>query len=120
MGKSGHTILGLLDKKTRIVADSHCFIVQKMADPKEDRDIEELWVGKYFYSNLGEAIRGYIKHIARSSKKNISSSKPLLDLLDLIASLEKTVKEVGERLEKQFEALRNDPVENSIKEIKHA
>lgn len=111
MGKHGYIILGLLDKKTRIVADSHCFIVQEIVKTKDG----DLWAGKYFYSQLGDAIRGYIKHKARSSKKKIISSKPLLDLLDLIASLEKTVKEVGERLEKQFTEIRNDPVEKAIK-----
>ena len=112
MGKTGYIILGLLDKKTRLVADSHCFIVQETVNTKDG----EIWVGKWFYSWLGDAIKGYIKHKAKKSKKNVISSKPLLDLVDLIASLEKNVKEVGERLEKQFEGLRNDPVEKAIKD----
>lgn len=116
MGKSGYILLGLLDNKTRIVADTHCFIVQERVKTKDG----DIWAGKYFYSQLGDAIRGFIKHKARSSRKKVISSKPLLDLIDLIASLEKTVKEVGERLEKQFEVIRSDPVEKSIKEGKHA
>ena len=121
MGRSTYLILGLLDSKTRLVADTHCFIMQKLVDPKEGKIKEgDTWIGKYFYSKLGDAIRGYIKHEARGNKKKVISSKPLLDLIDLINSLENTVKEVGERLEKQFEVIRNDPVEKSIKDTKNA
>jgi len=116
MSKSGYVILGLLDKKTRLVADRHCFIIQELIKTKDGA----IWAGKYFYGHLGYAIRGYIKHKARSRRNKVISSKPLLDLIDLIASLEKTVKEVGESLEKQFEVIRSDPVEKSIKEEKDA
>ena len=112
MSKSGHIVLGLLDKKTRLVADSHCFIMQEIVNTKDG----DIWVGKYFYSQLGDVIRGYIKRKARKAGKTVISSKPLLDIIDLIASLEKTVKEVGESLEKQFAEIKNDPIEKSIKE----
>ena len=112
MAKSGHVILGVLDNKTRLAADSHCFVLQDLIDTKDGK----VWVGKYFYSQLGDAIRGYIKRKARKSGKKVISSKPLLDLIDLITSLEKTVKEVGENLEKQFDKIKNDPVEKSINE----
>ena len=112
MGKTGYTILGILDKKTRLVADSHSFVIQEMIKTKDGY----IWVGKWFYSWLGDAIKGYIKHKARTSNKNVINSKPLLDIIDLIDSLEKTIKEVGDSLSKQFAIIRNDPVEKAIRD----
>jgi hypothetical protein len=93
-GESYIKVLGLLDNKTRLVADKRCFIIQALH--------EEVWVPKYYYSDLGFAIKGYAKYLAKKQGKRVSNSAPLMEIFDLLASLEKTIKEVGNRLSKEW------------------
>lgn len=105
-----YTILGLLDKGTRLVADSHAFILQFKKKVGKD----QIWASTYYYSALGDAIRGYAKHAARKKGRKVPNTKPLLDLIDLVTVLEKTVKDVGESLSTKWASIMDDPIERAI------
>lgn len=109
--RRGPNILGSLDKDTRLVADKHCFMLQKEIKAK---DGSMVWYSAYFYSSLGDALRGFIKHKARKAGLKVPNSKPMLDILDLIASLERTVLEVGDKLSKEWQSIVSDPIERVI------
>lgn len=111
MPKSKKTkrVLGLLDKKTRLAADSHSFVLEKMVNIKDDDgNVEKVWTSRYFYSDLRNAIRGYVKHKARESGKTTIDSKPLLDLLDLVSNLEKTIEKVADKLSREWKEKQNE------------
>ena len=109
--QSNYVILGVLDHKTRLVADRHAFIIQKKC---EDKGVV-VWASQYYYSELGSAIRWYAKHTARSKSKK-TAPQTLRDLLDLVASLENKIVEIGDRLSKDWKAIMDDPIERSIAE----
>lgn len=103
-----YNVLGYFDKKTRLAASSHAFVIQ-VRDDKSDLLAD--WNSLYFYVWIGDAIRGYVKHLARKKGKVMELSKDLNSLLDKVASLERTVKDVAESLSKQFEQRITDPIE---------
>jgi hypothetical protein len=109
---SNYIVLGILDHKTRLVADRHGFMLQMK---REDKNKKTVWASQYYYSELGAAIRGYAKHTARR-RKNKTAPKTLMDLLDLVSSLEKKIVEIGDRLSKEWRTLMEDPIERSIAE----
>ena len=93
-------VLGILDKNTRLVADKNSFMLQERI-----KDTVDGWASKYYYSNLEYAIRGYAKRLARKQKRKVANSAPLMDILDLLASLETTIKDVGIKLSKEWDKL---------------
>lgn len=102
-----YNVLGYFDKKTRLAASSHAFVIQV----QDAKVTPEDWKAIYFYVWIGDAIRGYVKHLARKKGKVVELSKDLNSLLDKVSSLEKTVKDVAESLSKQFEQRITDPIE---------
>ena len=109
--KNEDRVIGYLDKGTRIVATKHCFVIQIKEKMKSG---EIIWPGRYFYSWLGDAIRGYAKYLAKKRNKAISSSESIFALLDRVAALERTIQEVGDRLNKAFEQKQTDPIEQAL------
>ena len=106
-------ILGLLDTKTRLVGDETSFVIQKLKKTPED---EVIWVNKYYYPQIEDAIRGYAKYAARAKGNKVPTSKPLLDLLDRVRDLENTIQEIGKRLSREWKQLKHDPVALAIRE----
>ena len=105
---SNHSVLGLLDKTTRLVVTSYSFNIEV----KVKTDAGHTWVGRYYYSDISSAVRGYAKYRAKKAGKKFSSSKDLLSLLELVSRLDKTIENVGIRLEKAWlETKKFDPVE---------
>ena len=92
-------VLGTLDISTRLMIDSHSFVIQVLDVSK---DGVETWKSKYYYSTIQDAVRGYCKLVSRKKKSKTVTSKPLLDLLDHIASLEKTITDACDRLSKDL------------------
>jgi len=102
-------VLGLLDKTTRLVATACSFNIEVKVETGKG---EVSWIGKYYYSDLSSAIRGFAKYKAKKMGKKFSGSKDLLNLLELVAALDSTIVAVGKKLEKAW--LKNksfDPVE---------
>ena len=102
-GESYVKILGLFDNRTRLIADSHAFVIQLFTKPRES---EGFWKSTYYYSTLQDSIRGYCKYIAKKKKTRTVSSKPLLDLLEHVASLDNTINTACERLASDFAKLK--------------
>jgi len=104
-------VLGKLDKNTMLTATSNAFIIkEKITAP----DGEVRWISKYYYSELGDAIRGYARHLLRrpSTAKHLDGS--ITTLIDTITKLENTVKKVGDKLNLDFAARLEDPVEHQL------
>ena len=101
-GASYITVLGLFDKKTRLIADSHAFVIQLFHVPEEG---DGIWKSTFYYSTLPDAIRGYCKYISKERKPKKVLSKPLLDLVDLVTNLDKTINKVCDRLSNEFNKL---------------
>lgn len=112
--KKGPTtkLIGYFDKKTRLVSSASSFTIQVCDSGKSG----EVWKSIYFYTWIGDAIRGYAKYMARRSGKEISTSRDLSSLLDAVASLERTIKKVGSDIASQWEERQEDPVEQAIAE----
>jgi hypothetical protein len=104
-------ILGKLDKKTLLVATSRAFVIKERV---KAGDGEVGWTSKYFYSEIGDAIRGYARHLLRrpSTAKHLDGD--IKTLIDVIGKLEKTIKKVGDKLNLQFAERLQDPVESHI------
>lgn len=108
-------ILGELDKKVRLCADSHGFILQEKKITEKKKEV--LWVSKYYYSTIQYAIQGYAKYLAKKGIKK-QHTKPLLDLLDLVNELNCKITEVGKKLSKEWKDLQTDPIEKLVAEGK--
>jgi len=104
---TGYHILGLLDSHTRLVSDTHTFIIQKLRITK---DKQAVWTSHYYYAEIGDAIRGYAKYSARVKGRKMPNTKPLLDLLDLVKNLELSIYKVGDRLSKEWSSISQDPI----------
>jgi len=104
-------VLGKLDKKTLLVATPQAFVIKEKTK-KSDGEIA--WANKYYYSELGDAIRGYARHALRrpSTAKHLDGN--LKKLIDIVMKLESTIKKVGDRLSVKFEEQLQDPIESHI------
>lgn len=104
-------ILGRLDKKTILAASPHAFIIKERI---KTTDGTEAWASKYYYAEIGDAIRGYARHLLRrpSTAKHLDGS--LQSLIDLITKLETTIKKVGEKLNAEFAERLKDPIESHL------
>ena len=103
-------VLGRLDKKTMLVATKHSFVLQERVKVKD----ESHWVGRYYYSNLPEAIKGYVRRKLRRPENAKELDGTLKALITMINNLENTVKEIGSKLSAEWEARIQDPVEVSL------
>jgi len=105
-------LLGKLDKKTILVATPRAFVIKEKIRAGDDS--EDNWVSKYYYSEIGDAIRGYARHLLRrpSTAKHLDGS--LKTLIDLISRLETTIKKIGDKLNVQFAERLQDPVESHL------
>lgn len=104
-GESYIRILGMFDKKTRLISDAHAFVIQIFYKPKE---AEGFWKSSYYYSTLQDSIRGYCKYIAKKKRTRTVSSKPLLDLLDHVTKLDTTINTACERLSADFAKIKEE------------
>jgi hypothetical protein len=104
-------ILGKLDKKTILVATPHAFVIKERI---KSADGEVGWASKYYYSEIGDAIRGYARHLLRrpSTAKHLDGN--LKTLIDLIVKLESTIKKVGDKLNLEFAERLEDPIESHL------
>ena len=105
-GESYIKVLGLFDKKTRLVLDARAFVIQLFHIPeKGDNAGEGIWKSTFYYSKLPDAIRGYCKYISKERKPRKLIGKPLLDLVSLVNNLEKKVDKACLRLSEEFKKL---------------
>ena len=85
--------LATLDEDTRLYASSTAFTLKKLSG--------EVWSAEYFYTSIPGAIAGYIKHQLRNKK--IMKTRGSLDkLIQVIQSLDNSVKSLAKNLEAKF------------------
>ena len=105
-GESYMKVLGLFDKKTRLVLDARAFVIQIFHIPEKGENVNDgTWKSTFYYSTLPDSIRGYCKYISKDRKPKKVISKPVLDLLDLVSELEKTITKSCAMLSSEFKKL---------------
>jgi hypothetical protein len=99
--------MGRLDKKTVLVATRHSFIVQERTGKRD----QESRIENYYYSNLTDALRGYVRHRLRRSENKKDLDGSINSLLTMLKQIDDTVKAVGTTLAAAWEKRINDPIE---------
>ena len=75
-----------LDDTTRITANSCCFKIQRLEKAKDTT----VWKTYYFYSELKDALHGYMKHFIRKNRS--TKDRPTVqDLYDLVVDIYKRI-----------------------------
>jgi hypothetical protein len=94
-----------------LVATQAAFVIKEKV---KEANGKAVWVSKYYYSEIGDAIRGYARHLLRrrSTAKHLDGE--LKTLVDVIVRLEKTIKKIGAKLNLQFAERIKDPVEHCL------
>jgi hypothetical protein len=105
------SILVELDKKTVLAANSYSFILKEKIKGKNG---EVILQSKYYYSELGDAVRGYAKHVMRRPSTIKRLDGTIENLITIIGKLENTIKKVGDKLNATFADRLNDPVERQL------
>lgn len=83
---SADNVVCYLDDITRITSNSYCFKIQRLEKLKD----EKVWKSEWFYSDLAEALKGYMKHLLR--KQRIQKERPnVQDLYNLILDIHKKI-----------------------------
>lgn len=118
MGTVSRHIIGLLDASTRLVSTQHSFNIEVKTKKKDpDGDVSEIWVARYYYSDIQSAVRGYAKYKAKQLSKDTPKSQSVKDILELIVVLDQTINDVGTRLEEAWKTSKMyDPVEDACEE----
>ena len=101
-------LLGKLDANTRLVTTENSFVIQ---ENKSGPNEKECWVNKFYYGEIEDAIRGYIRKTLKNPKFASQLDGRLQSLISAIENLEKTVKEVAKNIKEGWDARLLDPVE---------
>lgn len=109
-GRSAAIVLCYLDKNTRIVASEHSFTVQERHKAKD----QEMWVGKYFYSEVGDAVRGFVRHALRKPEVVSKLDGSIQSLVNKITELETVIQAVTVRINAEIAEHEKDPVEAAM------
>ena len=108
-------LLCQLDKTTQLVVNAHAFVIKKLSKVKkkdgEQTIIIETWLPKYYYSEIGDAVRGYVKHALLSADgiKELDGSVPTL--VKALEHMEATVKTISKEFTDMWNERMKDPVE---------
>ena len=111
--KSTSYVLCKLDSKYSLFASKCSFIIKERIKQK-DEESEDAWIGKYFYSDLDDAIRGYLRHKLRSKSVSKKVNGDLNKLLEVIEELNKSMHDLFSNFEKEMVDKLRDPVEHHM------
>lgn len=102
-------ILCQLDKTTVLAATAKSYTIRERVKTK---DGEYVWVSKYFYSEIGDAVRGYAKYALRRKKSKKKLDGSIGALISQIKKLEARVEKIGTMIDNTIRELERDPIEN--------
>lgn len=106
------TVIGYLDNNTRLSVSTYSFDIEVKRTTKEGDDV---WVSKYFYSDVQSAIRGYAKYKSKELARSKKRKEDMDGVLEFLKELDSTVKNVGEKLQNTWDNLdKFDPVEGAV------
>jgi len=100
-----HTLCNL-DHSTQLRAGKDCFVLSHKASNG--------YINKYFYAEIGDALRGYARNILKDPAKVKRLDGNVANLMKLIKQLEQTMTKVGDDLQATWEEQLADPVECAI------
>jgi len=88
--------IGYIDPKVRIVAEEKCFVLERLRTKK---DQEQVWVGRHYFSTLGDLLRYYARIYLHQESKRKEADLTLLRLLDRVTALDTKIVDVSKRLQ---------------------
>jgi hypothetical protein len=94
-------ILAQLSPKIRLVATEKAFILVKKVKDKKD----VYWKRMYYYSNLGEALQGFVRYITKLPLLGPGKVPKIKKLIKRIKKLDKKISEIEKKWEEQFKEL---------------
>ena len=103
-------LLGRLDESTRLIATPTAFVIQERKMQEE----KEAWTSKFYYGEIGDAIRGYVRSTLRNPKRTAQLDGKINSLISSIENLEKTVKEVAVNIKAEWDVRLQDPIESHL------
>ena len=103
-------VIGQLDTRTILVATANCFVIKE----KVKTAAGDAWVGKYYYTEVWDAIRGYARHKLRDPSVVQKLDGNLPDLIATVGRLENTIKDIGDKLASAWTLRIQDPVESHL------
>jgi len=101
-------LLGKFDDDTALVATPNSFVIRERVHTKTGK---EMWANKYYYTEIGDAVRGYARLALRQKKRAAGLHGSLPRLIEIVNKLEGTIKTIGDRLAKALGERLKDPIE---------
>jgi hypothetical protein len=98
-------VLCNLDKSTQLVAANESFVLRVRTKDGEQ------WISKYFYYEIGDVVRGYVRHMLRSEETAKTLDGSIRTLINAIEKLESTVKDTSIKMKEAWANQIKDPVE---------
>jgi hypothetical protein len=93
---------------TLLTASAEAFIIRERS---KRGDGTTVWADRYFYTEIGDALRGYVRRTLRRPEEAKKLDGNIHALINKIADLEESVKNVGEHLNAHWIERLNDPIE---------
>lgn len=87
--------LCFLDKKTKLVASEHSFVIKEKVKVK---DGEATWIGKFFYSEIADAIRGYARHHLRRPELAAKLDGSIETLIKVLEELDAHINTIADKV----------------------
>lgn len=101
-------VIGRLDRDTLLAASSEAFILRERTKGNNGQII---WLDRYFYTEIGDALRGYVRRTLRRPEEAKKLDGNIHALITKISELEDAVKDVGIQLAVKWSERLNDPIE---------
>jgi hypothetical protein len=101
-------MLGQLDDNMALFANERSFVLCVCTEDPS------LWKPKYYYAEIGDAIRGYVRHKIKS-QNNTKGTPEIEKLIESVQALEKRLGDLGENMTKMWYDWLNDPIEQTCR-----
>jgi len=108
--KNTSYLLCKLTDQYSLFASKNSFVIKEEIKGND----ESTWIGKYFYSDLSDALRGHLRHMLRSKKTAKKVNGDIKILADELKKIENDLHEFCKRFEEDLMNRLRDPVELSL------
>jgi hypothetical protein len=99
-----------LNKRMVLSFSSRAFIIKERVKTKDG----PVWVNKWYYSTLGDAVRGYAVHALRDKRLSKMLDGSFQDLIDCIQKFEKHLDDICIKVLDAWDTRMEDPIEKKL------
>ena len=99
-----------LNKRMVLSFSSRAFIIKESVKTKDG----SVWVNKWYYSTLGDAIRGYAVHAIRDRHLAKMLDGSFQDLVECIQKFEKHLDHICTKVLEAWDNRMDDPIEKKL------